>query len=537
MNRTYVLRAIHAVYRASLGPARRRFERAAGECERAQEVRLRDLVAANTNSAYGRAHSFASINSVRDWQERVPIVHYEELEPWIARAAVGEDRVLTEAPVRIFERTSGSTAPGKLVPYTDVLLSEFGAATGPWLQDLYTNVPALRGTRSYWSISPVTRARERTAGGTPIGFEDDTEYFSPPARAAIRMTLAVPPTVAGIADITDWRKATVRHLAAAEDLGLISVWHPSFLTLLLRDIEQRLDEILDELPRTRAQSIRARLNRCTLGEALWPRLAIVSCWADGPAKDAMAALQAELPHARVQPKGLLATEGVVSIPLMKGDVSHTVAAITSHFLEFVDLERPSSRPLLAHELRVGATYAPIVSTGGGFFRYQLGDAVLCHGRYKEAPLLQFLGRIDQVSDLCGEKLNAVLVGAALQAAASKASVVLSFALLAPARGTPGTPPRYRLYAEFADRGVTHVLRDALERELGENHGYAYARALGQLAPLDVVVVQDGAARYQQARVARGERVGDIKPTQLDATIDCTMVFGAGADTVRDGAPV
>ncbi|MEP7346858.1 MAG: GH3 auxin-responsive promoter family protein, partial [Gemmatimonadaceae bacterium] len=411
MNRTAVLRAIHGAYRASLWPARQRFERAAVACERTQEGRLRDLVAANANSAYGRAHRFASINSVRDWQDQIPIVHYEELEPWVKRAAAGEERVLTEAPVRIFERTSGSTAPTKLVPYTDALLSEFGAATGPWLQDLYTSIPALRGTRSYWSISPATRGREHTAGGTPIGFEDDTEYFSPFARVAIRMMLAVPPNVARIVDIADWRRATVRHLAGAEDLGLISVWHPSFLTLLLRDIAARLDEVLAELPRTRAQSIKSRLDRHTLGEALWPRLAVVSCWADGPAKDAIATLQAELPHARVQPKGLLATEGVVSIPLMEGEVSRSVAAITSHFLEFADIEHPSSRPLLAHELQVGATYAPIISTGGGFYRYRLGDAVRCYGRYQQAPLLRFMGRIDQVSDLCGEKLNAVQVGA------------------------------------------------------------------------------------------------------------------------------
>jgi GH3 auxin-responsive promoter len=131
MNRTYLLRAIHAAYRTSLSPARRRFERATRACERAQHARLRDLVSSNANAAYGRAHGFAAIHSVRDWQDRVPIVTYEEIEPWVLRAAAGERRVLTEACVRIFERTSGSTAASKLVPYTDALLAEFGAATGP----------------------------------------------------------------------------------------------------------------------------------------------------------------------------------------------------------------------------------------------------------------------------------------------------------------------------------------------------------------------------------------------------------------------
>jgi len=489
-------------------------------------------VSSNADAAYGRAHRFARINSVREWQDRVPLVTYDELEPWVLRAAAGEPRVLTEAPVRIFERTSGSTAPSKLVPYTDALLDEFGAATGPWLHDLYTTVPALRGTRSYWSVSPVTRTGERTAGGTTIGFADDTEYFGPMARTALRMMLAVPPAVARLSDVAAWRTATVRHLAGAEDLGLISVWHPSFFSLLLREIDARLDEILADFSPVRAQAVRSRLAEHTLAEALWPRLAIVSCWADGAARDATAALAAELPHARIQPKGLLATEGAISFPIGEGDASRCVAAVASHFLEFVDLEHPAQRPLLAHELAVGATYSPVLSTGGGFYRYRLGDAVRCDGRYHQAPLVSFLGRIDHVSDLCGEKLNAVQVGAALQASAHEAAVVLSFAVLAPARGTPGVPPHYRLYAQAQHGEVADALGHALERALHENPGYAYARALGQLGALEVIAVVDGSARYRQARIARGERMGDIKLLQLDTTIDLEAVFVSDERTAR-----
>lgn len=523
------LRAIHGAYRASLRPASRRFERAARDCEQAQLARLRALVASNASTAYGRAHGFACIHSVRDWQDSVPMVTYEELEPWVMRAAGGERRVLTDAPVRIFERTSGSTASGKLVPYTGALLAEFGAATGPWLHDLYTSVPSLRGTRSYWSISPATRARECTAGGVPIGFDDDTEYFGPLARIAIRRMLAVPSSVARMSDLAEWRTATARHLAGAEDLGLISVWHPSFLMLLLREIEARLDEILAGIPAPRARTIRARLDDCTLAEALWPRLALVSCWADGAAADAAALLATEVPHARLQPKGLLATEGVVSIPLHEGDASRCVAAVAGHFLEFVDLEHPDRRPLLAHELREGASYSPVLSTGGGFYRYRMGDAVRCEGRHRQAPILRLIGRIDQVSDLCGEKLNAVQVGAALRSAAGAAGIALRFALLAPARGLV---PHYRLYFEARDGTPGKAFAAALDRALGENPGYAYARALGQLAPLEIVAVSDGASRYERVRVARGERVGNIKPAHLETTIDWQRVFADAAPAAR-----
>jgi hypothetical protein len=516
------LRTIQAVHRWSLGGARRRLERAVRACAATQQTRLRRLVADNRDTAYGRAHRFASVSSLREWQERVPVVGFEELEPWVERAARGEPRVLTAQPVRVFERTSGSTAANKLIPYTDALLAEFSAATKPWLHDLCSSLPALRGTTSYWSISPAARARERTAGGIPIGFEDDTEYFGPLARRAVRRMLAVPPEVARLPDMAAWSAATIAHLLATPDLGLISVWHPSFFLLLLRRIEANLDEHLDRLPPRRAADVRARLESRTLGEALWPRLALVSCWADAAAADAVPALRQALPHAHLQAKGLLATEGVISLPLLAAGDRGAVAAVAGHFLEFADLEHPARPPRLAHELREGAAYLPVISTGGGFYRYRLGDVVRVHGFYGQAPLLRFEGRVDQQCDLRGEKLNAHWVAAALGRAQQEAAVSLSFALVGPAEGDP---PHYRLYADGVDGVALRTVAGALERMLGESHGYGYARALGQLGPLEPVLVPDGAAKYLRARIAAGQRAGDVKPTRLDPRPDWASWLG------------
>jgi hypothetical protein len=522
------LRTMQAMHRWSLAGARRRFERAAGACEAAQHARLRRLLADNRDTAYGRAHGFGAVSSLGDWQRRVPVAGYEELAPWVERAAAGEAGVLTRQPVRMFERTSGSTAPNKLVPYTGALLADFAAATGPWLHDLYSSLPGLRGTTSYWSISPATRGRERTPGGIPIGFEDDTEYFGPLARLALRRMLAVPAEVARLGDMAAWSTATITHLAASPDLGLISIWHPSFFLLLLRRIEQDLDAVFDRLPPRRAAEVRARLQDRTLGEALWPRLALVSCWADAAAAASVPALRQALPQALLQPKGLLATEGVVSLPLLAaGDRSGgaAVAAVAGHLLEFLDLDRPARPPLLAHELREGAAYLPVISTGGGFYRYRLGDVVRVHGFYRQAPLLRFAGRVDQQCDLRGEKLSAHRVGAALQQAQQECAVSLSFALVAPAAGEP---PRYRLYGEGVDGDALCAVAGRLETLLGEGHAYEYARALGQLGPLEPVLVQDGAARYLRARIAAGARAGDVKPTHLDPHLDAfaaSAIFG------------
>ncbi len=164
----------------------------------------------------------------------------------------------------------------------------------------------------------------------------------------------------------------------------------------------------------------------------------------------------------------------------------------------------------------------MVSTGGGFYRYRFGDAVRCHGFYMQAPLLHFEGRIDQVCDVCGEKLNARLVAAALRRAEQDTAVSLSFALVTP---VAGDPPRYRLYGEGTDDANLRAFGDRLDRALAENDSYRYARALGQLAAIEAVAVRDGAARYHRACVATGQRPGNIKPTYLDNRLDWSAVFG------------
>ncbi|MGZ6142345.1 MAG: GH3 family domain-containing protein [Myxococcales bacterium] len=529
--------AVQAAYAATLGPAARRFARAVRDPAAAQARRLRLLVGANAATAYGRAHGFAAATSIAAFQDRVPIVGYDELEPWIERVARGEPGVLTAEPVRVLEPSSGSTARNKLIPYTAGLLDEISAGTHAWLLDLYQRCPGLRGTVSYWSISPATRRPSRTEGGIPIGFDDDTSYFNPLLAWALRQTLAVPPTVAHLPSATmdAWRWETARYLLDAAALGLISVWSPTFLSLLMRFVAEHFDALVTTLPAARAARLRAAVARegRVTGEALWPQLALLSCWTDGASGQFMAELRRWFPRTSIQPKGLLATEGVVSIPLI--GVEGAVAAVAGHFLEFLDLEHAARRPLLAHQLREGGAYSPLLTTSGGLYRYHLKDVVRCVGRYRATPTLRFEGRLDCTSDLCGEKLEERRVAEALARAAARTGLGWQFALVAPSLG--GTPG-YCLFVESdADAATLASTAALLDEDLATSHHYGYCRALGQLAPLRAVRVRDGWATFQRVLGAAGARCGDIKPTLLDRRTGWAEAFAVDPrDPARPVAP-
>lgn len=481
--------ALNVAWAMSLARSASRFQRASKRVERTQQEWLSSFLRDNAATAYGREHGYAHVRDVRDFQSQVPVVDYETLRPWVNRIADGEREVLTREPVKMLERTSGSTTAAKLIPYTDGLLSDFGAATSPWLDDVMSTFPKLLTARHYWSVSPAAREPEVTKGGVRVGLEDDTEYFDPLTRAAMKQLFAVSGSVARIRDVEVWRRETLRALLDAEDLGFISVWNPSFLTLLMEHVD---------LAWLSPKQRRAVDHHGLVGEALWPRLQLISCWTDAWAREALPALRRFFPNTPIQGKGLLATEGVVTFPLW-GQTA-PVAAVTSHFLEF----EGEDGIRLAHQLREGETYAPIITTRGGFARYRLADQLRCVGFFREVPMLRFEGRLDRTSDLVGEKLGSVFVEDAVR------SLQLSgFVLLAPSL----TPPRYVLFAEAPNEDSAQLL----EARLLENPHYRYARELGQLAPLEVQRVANGHAKYLEAMRARGLRLGDIKPSCFDSS--------------------
>jgi hypothetical protein len=504
--------ALTSAWALSRRAAARTFDEASRHPRRAQEAWLARARKTLGGSAYGAAVGLGKVSSLEDLQRRAPVTTWDEVAPWVERVANGEQGVLTTEPVLVFQRTSGSSALPKRVPYTRGLLDDFSAATGPWLDDLFRHFPAMFRTRQYWSLSPAARAPETTPSGLKVGLEDDTEYFGAATRLAMAKLLVVPARVAQAASVEAWRDETLLHLVEAGDLGFISVWNPSFLTLLLEALAQRWRSLAPALSPARRSALTRAFETAGgfTGEALWPSLALISCWTDASAAAAVPGLRRFFPVTPLQGKGLLATEGVVSFPLWGQPAP--VAAVTSHLLEFEALEDEGRPVRFVDALREGAAYAPLLTTRGGLVRYRLPDVVRCVGHFRALPMLRFEGRLDKTSDLRGEKLSAVVVEPLLAAVLKE--VPHAFALLAPSDVAPA--PRYTLFLETPlDDGRCAALAAEVEARLREGFHYRYCRDLGQLGPVQVVRVSDGHARWLAAMQARGLKLGDIKPATFD----------------------
>lgn len=545
-------RTVHAAWAAWSRPRARRFGRALRDPEAAQWHLLRRLLRRNRDSAYGRRHGFASITSVEQYRERVPVVSYDEIEPWIDRIRRGEGAVLTTEAVHRLVPSSGSTAACKLIPWTRTFAAEWSRAVQPWIHDLFGRYPDARGGPAYWSVSPAMGPGEAIPSSVPIGFDGDSAYLGGLLGPLVRATLAVPEDVRRVHHAEDFRYLTALGLLRSADLRLVSVWHPSFFELVLDAVERHWPALLRDVARgevsppsgarphdrlapevvlpgsrravtaalrpwLRPDPARARALERASPRAfgtLWPRLAVVSCWADGPSAGAAETLRRTLSAGRLQPKGLLATEGVVTVPFAGG----RPVAVRSHFLEFVDAD---GTPRTAADLEEGETYSVVLTTGAGLYRYRLGDRVRVEGFLERTPSLRFLGKEDRISDLCGEKLNEGFVAAALEETLGGLSP--SFAMLAP-DPRPEAARGYTLYLEVAG-DLPRDLAGRLEDALSANPHYRYGRRLGQLRPLAVYrVARRGPATFLERQIGSGGRAGDVKATALSTQDDWSRYF-------------
>jgi hypothetical protein len=513
------------------------FRRATRHVEQTQAGVLRAMLRRNWQTEFGRAHGFAGIKNPRQYQAQVPLSTSEDHAAAIGRIADGRPNVLTAERVLLLEPTSGTTGGEKLIPYTASLRRQFQRGVAAWIANLYRQRPAVRRGRAYWSISPAFGPSRRSAGGIPIGFDDDAAYLGTLEQVALRRLLVVPPDITRLPNITAFRYRTLLYLCGADDLTLISVWNPTFLTALLAPLEEWHDRLCWDLrrgaiplpmSRQRAAFLEAVFReRAPLAQKLrqiWPRLALISCWTDATAARFVPEVQELFPGMEIQGKGLLATEGCVSFPLVGRPAP--VLAVRSHFFEFKERGGPGARCQLAHELDRGGRYEVVLTTAGGLYRYQLRDEVEAVGFERQCPLLRFLGKADRTSDLVGEKLAEPQVRAVLDRVLAAQGLTPRFALLVPVAGRPA---RYRLYLQ-GPGSSSHLaaVTVALQAGLEENPHYAYAVRLGQLAPVEVQLLDPAGmsawSLYEQRSLAQGKKVGAIKPAALDAWLGWPDVF-------------
>ena len=459
---------------------------------------LQECLDDHKNTLYGQKYDFASISSAKQYQEEVPLVSYQDIEIYMEMISRGEKDVLFCGLPFAFEMTGGSTAGAKLIPYTQKSFRDFQRAILPYIESTFQTYQ-INPANSYWAISPAIRSIQYTASGVPIGVSD-SEYLGIKGETHALM----PGWIATLKEMKQWKLATLYYLIVAENLEFISIWSPTFLLVLLESMNEFHQELIDFFKNSgeisghympvNGNALARFLHYMETHETrdLWPNMKLISLWQDGTSLPYAKKLKKAFSTVAFESKGLLSTEGIVSIP----NKGFPVLTEKSGFYEF---RTDDGEVLFSHQLKNGNAYEVILTTNGGLYRYCTGDIVSCEGYMNKKPILKFSNRKGIVSDMVGEKLTENFVFNVLKDVDGFSMLIPHLDILA-----------YSLVIEKSSK----VSQKNIEKKLFENPQYRYARELGQLGELKIVKMQNPMKVYIDRMISEGKRIGDIKIPSL-----------------------
>jgi hypothetical protein len=227
---------------------------------------------------------------------------------------------------------------------------------------------------------------------------------------------------------------------------------------------------------------------------IWPGLCLISCWKDGPSRDAALRLKSYTEGVSIQGKGLLATEGIFTIPLGKDE--GFVPAFRSHYFEFKSCGSEGEILGLC-ELEEGSEYELIITTGGGLYRYQMKDRIRVKGYWNNLPLLSFRGR-SNTSDICGEKISAREADLLVEHILTGLPEMNSCDFILSAVQLQNRRPFYAFFCFSCKKNLKDLSSGLAENFLQKNFHYQYARRLGQLGPAEILIMPWNRDEYIQS---------------------------------------
>ena len=270
---------------------------------------------------------------------------------------------------------------------------------------------------------------------------------------------------------------------------------------------------------------------------IWEKLSLVSCWVDSDSYEIFIKLKKKLNpkkknmNLKFQGKGLMSTECIVSFPLENVE-NGSVVSYNSFFYEFIQVsgdELENRSPKLLDELELGERYCVVVTTNAGLYRYNTNDIVEVTGFYHKIPIVKFVGRINNFSDIVGEKLKNSFVEKQVLATLEENNIKGEFLLFAPVKNETGGI-FYTLFLEIKKEGRKFnwkQIENEINSSLCKAFHYEYAYKLGQLRKVRVFLIEKDGLKTYTAEKSKKQKIGDIKYRLLDKNFGWENKFAGG----------
>ncbi len=472
----------------------------------AQQRELLKLVRSAEHTQFGQDHGFATIASVDDYQQSVPIRTFDEFwnDYWSAPFPLLND-VTWPGTIRYFARSSGTTTgESKHIPCSNEMIKANNRGGVEVFLEHLANNPNSRvsagrtflfgGSPALDELAPGVFAGELTgiaARETPAWAGTD-RYYPPPELAAI----------------TDWNDKVERFAqdCVGENIRSIS-GVPTWLQVLFNQAFETAN--ID--------------NRRLV--SLFPELELIAHGGVNfePYQDAFAEL---LEGSRAELREVYAaSEGFIAVADRGPGDGLKLLLDNGLFYEFVEpdqLDQPNPKRHWIGNVELNTDYALIITSCAGLWSYTIGDLV----RFVDlqTPRILVAGRVSQTLSTFGEHITGEQLEIAVTAAARTAGVHVNDFAVASILGPDTVVGHHRYVIETAEHSNAD-LTAAIDASLAEqNADYRTKRSNNiAIAAPRVRLVSNGT--FAEWMTANGQAGGQRKvprvttPERLDNIIE------------------
>lgn len=536
--------------------------------KRSAEVQMKilaELMHRNRETVYGKKYGFEAIETVGEFQKKVPLCVYGDYEDYILRMIAGEEKVLTEEPAVYYCISSGTTGDAKYLPLTETDLKiqytyAYGVPFG-MVKEYYWDLPEDEVFGKIFQIGEF--AKTYMENGTMNGIRSGCVYQWLDRDGQFDAEdYCVPKEVLFPDTLEDLCYVKVRFALAEQDLRAI---HGVFVNrvagvldyiwrnweMLLKDMEHgKVDECVSLSPRwreyverklppnpLRAAQLRLHSHE-TLREGIikkiWPKVRYVLAIGGKSFAYYTEKMQEYAGDIPMHPYAYAASEGIFGVAEKMDQTDRYILFPEAGFFEFLPLneeQMEEKRPLFMWEIGIGERYELVFTNHSGLYRYCMQDVIEVVDWYGQAPIVQFCYRKHQVINIAGEKSNQEqLVEAIRQFAFRMRCEIMGYCVQ---QDMSDVLPRYQFYLECTDipiSGAEGVLDDCLCRV---NYEYQGCRKMNEIGKVRISYLRAGSfALYEEQLAKSGKMMGQNKQVCILDTEEKKQFFAAREDDSR-----
>ena len=406
------------------------------------EAVLLSILSSSASTELGKKWNFASIKSLVEFRQNVPLTDYETYRPYIQRMIEhGEKDLIASGPATWYSPTSGTTSKSKLIPkFTPIVSQKINHVIPPagrpagqyvFFANMYpTNmtvlgVPIIAGSakacQSMLSEDPYTNPFPPEAYSI-VNLADALYVQLVFALTTDRSKITVITsffiiTLLALFNIltTDWRQmiADIKEGKLKASLSLTSEQRES-IELAMGGPNPTMAAELQVLLESASTS-----NFKEVVAVLWPNVDLVAVLCGGEYSHYIARLQLYLGKSTsLYSYAYFATESILGVNMWPTEYISAYALLPEvNLYEFIPLDQadsPNPTVLLADEVTTGEKYEIVITNKHGLYRYRVGDIITVIKVSSEGPIIDIVGRKKMAIGLGGPRLYQFQLDEAVQ---------------------------------------------------------------------------------------------------------------------------